>query len=252
MYCKKCGKEIENGIAFCPYCGSPIASRDEETINQIDTADLKEYASEPECAGTPSTSAKKKKNLIFVAVVSAVCVVAAIVTGIAINNKSKEKAAAEARQAYIDTLEDFLSTSLSGGAQAETVCNFTKRVWRDTIYEEYDTETAPYTKTNGKFNDDFNTSLQTLYGSDYMAGYIESIQSNQSSVEALYKELLNPTEEFDKCFEEVEELYSVYYRFTNLALSPTGSLQTYSQNFSNLDSEFMEHYEKLEILIPEE
>ena len=35
MYCKKCGKEIEEGAKFCTYCGNQIEEKDSnDTYNK--------------------------------------------------------------------------------------------------------------------------------------------------------------------------------------------------------------------------
>lgn len=250
--CPECKCSVSDRAANCPNCGYPIASEDSKIGSNIDAVETRKCGNKRRYNGQYAAPVKKKKHLSAVVAIAVVCIIVVIASCIAVTKHAKEQAAIEARQAYIETLEDFLITSLVGGAQSEEVCNLTKRVWHDTIFEEYDAETAPYTKTDGKFNDDFNKSLRVLYGSDYILDRIISIETNQGEIEEIYKKLTNPTEEFDKCFEEVEALYSAYYRFTKMAISPTGSLQTYSQNFSDLDSEFMEHYEKLKLLIPDE
>lgn len=39
MYCKNCGKEIEDTIKYCPYCGSSVNEVSVEEINYIEKKD---------------------------------------------------------------------------------------------------------------------------------------------------------------------------------------------------------------------
>ena len=46
------------------------------------------------------------------------------------------------------------------------------------------------------------------------------------------------------------ELYGQYKSFTNLALDPTGSYETFTDDFSEADDETVELYEKFVTMIP--
>lgn len=261
IICPECGREISDMATNCPHCGYPLSVErgpvSDQTytpgVSDFDMDDFKVPGKDFIPEDTPENAVvTRKRTPVVPIIITVACFIVIAAACVIIGGNLKDQSDSKARQEYIDNLNDFLYTALDGGAQAESVCNLTKQVWSDTIYEDYDSETAPYTQTNGVFHDDFNTSLTKLYSSDEMISSIESIKQDQAEVEALYKALLDPTEEFEKCFDEVEELYSIYYRFTKLAISPSGSLKTYSEDFSDLDTEFMEHYDKLKMLIPEE
>lgn len=141
---------------------------------------------------------------------------------------------------------------IAGGADAEGLCNLTKSVWNNCIYEKSDIETNKYTKANGKFYDDFNDALSSLYSDDSTLQIIDSIEENQKLVESIMRELQSPPDGLQTCYDTVTELYNVYKQITNLAISPEGSLKTYSDNFSTYDSDFMKYYDQLGLQIPEE
>lgn len=272
--CPECQQQISDQATVCPKCGFPLTAGVSSAPSDSQNDEVLDV-----CKGEPNETARgtystpdrgRKKKYILFAGIAIVCIALIATIAILANNHAKalaaeesraaeeariaeeSRAAEEARNEYIENLNLFLIETITGGAKAETVCNLTKQVWHDTIFEEYNSDTVEYTKTNGVFNDDFNTSLQRLYASDQITEYVDAIKENQADVDALYKKLLNPDDEFEKCFEEVEAIYSIYYKFTNLAISPAGSLQTYSENFNNYDNDFMEHYNKLNLLIPEE
>ena len=41
MYCKKCGKMVEDGSAFCPYCGADLREQ------QVEAKEVDEFVAEP-------------------------------------------------------------------------------------------------------------------------------------------------------------------------------------------------------------
>lgn len=250
--CPECQKQISDQAATCPNCGFPLPSTTPDKPLSTDGNDmLPADQTIEENISTEVAPAKPKKKVIAISVVAVLCVALLAAVAVFINSNAKKRAAEEARYEYISNLQLFVSTTLQGAAKAETACNLTKQVWYDTIYEKFDVDTVEYTKTDGEFNEDFNTSLQRLYASADMIQSVEEIKANQESVDEIYKLLLNPNSEFEKCFDEVEALYSVYRQLTNLAISPSGSLKTYSEDFGDYDDSFMEHYEKLNLLMPE-
>lgn len=260
--CPECNHQVSDRAASCPHCGYPFAVEESNVmITPINTE------SNPECRVEVAPSSPNKKRIILISVICAVilAIIGSVIALIVIKDKQDEarqqelarqeelaKKEAEARTEYIENLNEFVLSALFGGADAEKLCNLTKSVWYDTIYEEYNSETAPYTQTNGKFHDDFNTSLAKLYSSSSYLKSVADIKDNRNIVDELYKKLLNPDDEFQKCFEEVEALYSAYYDLTKLAISPSGSLKSYSEDLSEFDKEFISHYDKLKLLIPEE
>lgn len=42
MYCKKCGKMVEDGSAFCPYCGADLREQQVEEVKENEEAEVLE------------------------------------------------------------------------------------------------------------------------------------------------------------------------------------------------------------------
>lgn len=161
---------------------------------------------------------------------------------------------AKERAEYLENLKLAQITMLDGGATAEQVCNLTRKVWYNTIYEKSDKETDQYTKNSysGKFHDDFNTSISSLYSDENVKQYIKSIEENQDEVADLIKQLQNPPEDLTSCYDTIDSLFDAYQDLTKLAISPSGNYNTYSQNLSDYDNAFMKYYDKLNALLPDE
>lgn len=261
--CKECGKEISEHATVCPHCGYPLLKDGSADTNR---------STESASSSSFSHTERSKRKKLPIIILSAILVIVAIIAFILIKN-AKEKAAAEVAESiaasesaaessrleeerikayndYIDNLKTVRFTMLSGAAEAESVCNLTKSVWYNTIYEKSDSKTDKYTKNGVGFNSDFNTSLRKLYDSEEIKTSISTLQDNQSDVEELIKLLQSPPDELNECYKTVMEMYSVYNSFVQLAISPSGSLQTYSENFNSYDSNLMTLYDKLGVQIP--
>jgi hypothetical protein len=257
----------------CPNCGFPIAanSPNEREVDpveplaesmQTEGSDSEETVAEPEQGieiQTVGLSANKKMAIIGISAIAVIAVVFAIVM-LSINESKTT-----ARNEYIDNLTSVRVEILSGAAASEEICNLTKKVWRNTIDKNWDAETYEYTHAHkeldketfeyvyveGKINEDFNDSLDALYSNEKTLGILGSIKNNQSTVDKYMKKLINPEKEFEECYAVLGELYDVYLAFTNLAISPSGSLTSYSQTFGEYDDQLINLYRKMELYIPE-
>lgn len=234
ILCPECKREISDAAQSCPHCGHPISSNS-KTPQQVEVTSIK-------------ISTKNPQKIIF-GIIGVLAIIAVIIVAITISNKNK---AALSRQKYIENLGEARTTMLYGAAEAESVCNLTKSVWYNTIHEKKDSETDKYTMTRSKFNDDFNTSLSSLYSDQNIKYKIDTIKDNQDKVSDIMMLLNNPPEDLSSAYDTVQEMYDIYLKFTKLAISPSGSLNTYSTNFSEYDTNFMGCYDKLGNQIPTE
>lgn len=241
--CPECQQQISDQATVCPNCGFPLS-------NESSNAPANQQINDDSAAKAP----RKKKTIVAISIV--ICVLFMGIAGYFVKKNADEKAQAEAlaaaRTEYIANLNDMLLISLAGAAESENMCNLTYKVWYDTIYEEYRYETADFTQQNGRFRDDFNDALIALYSDEKTAQSVNDIKANRTLVDEIFKNLNNPTEEFQSCYDVVDELYSAYHNLTELALNPSGNLKSYSENFEQYDSAYMEQYNKLNLLIPEE
>lgn len=239
--CPECGREVSDQVKSCPHCGYPFGGSDpnQEQPQKVEVTSVNLV---------PKNPATKKKIIagLIVAVIAVVCIIAIVI----FTKNSKE---ASARSEYIENLSTARMTMLSGGAEAESLCNLTKSVWANTIHEERDAETDKYTlNAIGLFNDDFNSSLKALYNDSSTTETLSMIEANQEEVEDLMRELQNPPEGLETCYDTLDSLYDAYRGLTDLAISPSGSLNSYSETFGNLDDDFMLYFDKLETQIPEQ
>lgn len=242
-YCSDCGAELEEGMDICPKCGCPIENiiETEKTPQQVEVTGVK--------------ITKKSKKIIVIATIAVLA--AAIITAIGVQTHKKNvaaKAVAEAQkqsEEYGTNLNMAAYSMLSGASDAETCGNLIKQVWYNAIYKESDSTTNKYTKPDGYFVSDFNDTLQNLFSDSSFSGQIADINSNKDTVNSLMKKLKNPPEEYKDAYESLSKLYDAYISLTNLVTDPTGSLQTYSQNFNDADNETLNCYNALKMYLEE-
>ncbi len=240
--CTECGAELVSGLKECPICGCPIA--------EMSFEDIMEKPQKVEVTGVKIT--RRAKRIISILIV-VLFVGVAFFVGVNQYQKKKEAEAYEQRvDAYAENLRLVTYSMLSGASDAESCCNLIKSVWYNVIYEKRDEETDKFTLTvDGYFVSDFNKSLRRLFADEDFKKQLDDIESNRELVGSLIKELNNPPEEYENACEVIMELYDAYISLTNLAMSPTGSLQTYSVNFNEADTEFLNSYNAMEMYLDE-
>lgn len=190
----------------------------------------------------PKEKAKSSKKKFIVAGVLAVLVVAGAVFGIVYANKRK---AEEISKRYKGNLTFISSVILSSSTRAEKCGNLIRNVWYNSIWKVNDPTTNPFTASNGRFHDDFNDSLAALFTDlDFMKEQ-NSLKFEQGEVERVMKELKDPPEEWEDAYEDLKDCYDDYMALSNLVLSPSGSLNTFTTAFSEADRALLNSYKKV-------
>ncbi|MBR3289745.1 MAG: hypothetical protein IKI63_03090 [Clostridia bacterium] len=198
---------------------------------------------EPVLAAAPPKKSSTK-TVVIIAVIAAVVLIVGAVVGVLLYNQHKaeeerlaeESRIAEEKAAYEHNLDLFHYATINGAAKAEESGNLIKSVWYNAIYEERDEKTDPYTRPNGYFVDDFNDALGNLFADSSFAAGINEIKANEEVVTGYMKSLMDPPEGYEATFSAVKECYDAYLTFVNLVENPTGSLNSFSEDFNEADT----------------
>jgi len=65
----------------------------------------------------------------------------------------------------------------------------------------------------------------------------------------MMKELTNPPKKYQEAYIILKDFYDAYLELTNLVLNPTGSLQTFTDDFNEADSKVANALKKISIYI---
>ena len=80
---------------------------------------------------------------------------------------------------------------------------------------------------------------------------VNSIKNNQDLVKSDMQKLQGAPDEFSNAYTTINELYDDYLKFTNAAIGPSGSYQSFSTETSQLDSAIIAGMKKAQTQIPE-
>lgn len=190
---------------------------------------------------------KKKLVISGIIVLIAVCGV----IGFVLVSKNNEAS-------YIEKLETTRLEMLDGGSKAESLCNLTNKVWYNAIYEEQNDETDKYVTYTlidsiyaTVFYHNFEDAINNLYSDEEIINTVSEIEENQKHVKLLIKDLQNPPKDLENCYDTILNMYDYYKNLTDLAISPTGSLEDYSDSKNDAVDGFMTEFEKLDNIMPE-
>ena len=229
--CPECGKEISSNADKCIYCGYPLVKDTNETVS--DDSVQKDHYEEQDV----KTKSPVKKIILVV------ILLAMLVGGIYAYKSVRDQKISEQ---YKANLVEAVQLMWSGAAKSEECLNLTLQVWINSIYKSDDEETDKYTKTSsGSFYDDFNDSLKALFADQEFSDKLSEISDNQSQVVKVMAKLQNPPEEWEKAYDELEDLYDIYVEFTAMALNPNGSYNSVSEDFTDLDNKIVKSLNKM-------
>lgn len=258
IQCPKCGKEVSDYAKECPQCGQKI-KEEEQVVNKcVECGEIlgdgqtvchkcgcpveNSVVSEQIIENVPPKNKKQTKTVIIL-----VLVILAMIGIVAGAKYAQEVQKEKERIAFIENyslnLQLASATMLDGAADAEKAGGLIGSVWHNSIYGKSDPETDKYTAGAS----DFNEAIGALFDDETFQTKITAIEENQKNVKELMKGLKNPPEEYEEAYSAIKEYYDVYLKFTNLVINPTGSLQTYTDEFNEADAEVLNCYNAMAI-----
>lgn len=205
-FCEECGKPLKPNVSSCQNCGCPIMPKD--------------Y--------------KKKSNhsgVKALAIILAIVIVASLATVFTLNDLNNKKT-----EQYRENLAVAADLMASGGHTAAEMAELVTDVWYNTIYEKDDIKTDKYTKNGRKFNDDFNDSLANLFADAEIQTKQDEIIKNREDLTDAMILLKNPPRKYKETYEKFSECYDAYMDFTELAVYPKGSLESYTNSINEIGS----------------
>ena len=223
---------------------SIVASSDETKVSESSTPP----ANVPEPQPVPVINTKKKIiTIIAILIILSVAGIAGYFEySRVMQNEAKLKHEEELTK-YKNNLYSAVEEMSLGIVWAESASSLIHDVWYNSIHQKRSYKTDKYTTDYGIFYDDFNTALQKLMSSSEFTSKISLVKISQLSTEVWMKSLKNPTEEFKSAYSVLLDLYGAYTELNNLAISPTGTLVSYTTNWNNAYAAFLKYQKMIQI-----
>lgn len=228
--CPECGAEVSDAATSCPHCGYPL---------------IAEISPKKRPAFNP-------KVIVALILVIVVCAVSFFAYRASVRNSI--------RKAYIDNLNDIHIKMYATVILSEELAQLTHDVWLNTIEKKNDLNTNPYTVqdyaegryyyTKSEFYNDFNLSLRALAAAPETRAKIEVIRDYYSEISTIFAKLQNPPDDLAPCYTVLNEMYDSFQIIVDCAISPSGSLTTYTATFREADSSFVNSFKKLAAIMP--
>ena len=239
--CPGCGESVSDKAKQCPNCAYDFTEKATIICAECGASYGKDLSACPKC-GCPTASEPKSQKKHTASIIVAIVIIISCILGIRGYKNLK-------LQEYRDNIKTVSYTMLNGAADAEGVGNLIKSVWSNAIYKRQDDDTDKFTMRNGRFVDNFNDALDALYSDDDFQKSLSEIRDNQSEVEILMKKLKKPPKEYEDLYALVQDYYEKYLKLTRLAISPTGSLNSFSEDFHKYDDDTVNAYDKIKIYL---
>lgn len=97
---------------------------------------------------------------------------------------------------------------------------------------------------------DINVEINRTLGLEPMQNLQNMLRDGNAEIIVNMRELQNPPDEFLAAYDTLLELFDIYTQLHNLALSPSGSLQTFNTTRNDLFIRFDSTLARLDILLP--
>lgn len=101
----------------------------------------------------------------------------------------------------------------------------------------------------GNISSDFSVNISSLHSYFESKDKFDALEKKSIEIKEQMQELKNPPSEYERAYEEVLDLYAYGEEFIGMALDPSGSLQSFTENKNNLTSDILEKNKKIEALI---
>lgn len=222
--CPNCGQPIKQDTKFCANCGAKL---DTGNLTQANANPQNTVLNGIEYSNSTEVTVKEKRSkkpLIILAVIVALAIVVGSLFFIYYQ-----------KQAYKTNMRSVLVEISNGAIKAEQIGNLVISVWYNSIWQVSDDTTDQFTKTNGKFNDNFNNSLDKLYENADFNNSLNDLRDNQKSVLNYMQKLNNPPKDYEEAYNQLKTIYQDYLTLTQLVLSPSGSYNTFTDAIKNTD-----------------
>lgn len=90
---------------------------------------------------------------------------------------------------------------------------------------------------------------QNLFADENFVNLTSEIELNHSEITGLMKKLKNPPKKYEEAYAVLKTYYDNYIKMTKSVISPTGSLQTFPEDFNTYDWDTINSFKKMKLYL---
>lgn len=219
--CVSCGLQLRDDQEFCPNCGTKVGVQiSAETNDAINAFN----------AGIEQKKTKKKFPLPLIIILG---VVTLGIIGMIIGLSAKAKA--EAIEQYREDAETFMAEVLNSGSTMEDIGNEIQKSWRAYVWS-----------TTYNYSRSYSVDGAISAAQRYMSSEITEVKNARSRIDSLYQNLMDVPDENDpelmQIKREAKNLYEAYKNMYDCVIDPSGSYNTWTSEFGDVDTELADAY----------
>lgn len=190
------------------------------------------------------------------------------------NNEDAKKKVDEAKSKYIEKVKSLNLEIIASSAIAEKLIGSYSKLWLVAIedgvrLEDFaqalNTSTSTINPIIGEFHygvgllennefskvRDFNEAIAIAIKYYDKQGDLESLKKSREKIQSSIKELAFPPQEYQSIYDETFNLYNNYEKYIDLAIQPTGSLSSFSNNAQTLASDIISGTKSVSAKLPQ-
>ena len=264
--CESCGKLIDEQAKVCPACG--VSRTEEDLLHPIRVNRTPPAQTKPAAAAKPAVRSshpvhrpgeaapvperreevrtvpgkrQAKRSLRTPLIIGAV--VLAVLIGLFVFLKGKRD-----REKYIADLQTAVETIQSSTAETERCGLMIQKVWTNAVSEIRDLETDKYTRNKngfGSFKTGSRDAVDSLLADPDFSARLKGISDDLYQVVSMVNRLGSPPKEYEEAYEDLKALYTAYRRLAKCVTDPTGTLSTFTQEFTAADNDVLACYKTM-------
>lgn len=140
---------------------------------------------------------------------------------------------ASTKAAYKRDLEKALDAIVSSASNAEEICQSHAEAWKAATESRYE---------------DIDSAIKQSVSEN--RSRIGSLGFGKTIATSLMNDLKDPPEEYSKVYDKLVTIFGLFISFADLAVRPSGSLISYTQNFLRLQEDLLRGINEIHVMMP--
>jgi len=169
---------------------------------------------------------------------------------------------------YNESVQSLSSQILENSTKAEEITNEYSRIWRHSIESRVAIPIPEVEQVTGldeeiirehfvintadNVPEEFSLNVHSLNSYFESTGDLDDLRETAEEIKEEVSNLNNPPEDFEQVYDELLDMFTYSEEYVSLALSPDGSLQSFTEKRNDLSSEILNLSQRIDVLLPNE